>query len=192
MKKALLVCYIFCFTGVRAQSRADKFDLRVLQRIETTRSENETRILKAISDANNYVNLAVPAGLLVGGILDHNKDMRQNALYVASSTASTAVLNLALKKIFRRPRPFQMHVSLTPVYKPSQYSFPSGHTSASFSTATALTMAYPKWYVAAPSFLWAGTVGYSRMYLGVHYPTDVAAGAILGAGTALGFGFIRP
>ncbi|HEU4788615.1 MAG TPA: phosphatase PAP2 family protein, partial [Flavobacterium sp.] len=39
-------------------------------------------------------------------------------------------------------------------------------------------------YVIAPSFLWAGAVGYSRMYLGVHYPTDVLAGAIVGSGSA--------
>lgn len=44
-------------------------------------------------------------------------------------------------------------------------------------------MAYPKWYVIAPAFLWAGSVSYSRMYLGVHYPTDVAAGAALGVGS---------
>jgi len=183
---------MFCFFSVRAQTGVDKFDLRVLQKIEDSRSESQTRILKGISDANNYVNIAVPAGLLIGGIIDKNKDMRQNSLYVASSTASTAILNFALKKIFKRPRPFLVHVSLTPLTRPSQYSFPSGHTSSSFSTATALTMAYPKWYVAAPSFLWAGTVGYSRMYLGVHNPSDVVAGAVLGAGTAMGLSFIRP
>ncbi|SEI37340.1 undecaprenyl-diphosphatase [Dyadobacter koreensis] len=192
MKNALLICYTLCFFSVKAQTGVDKFDLRILKKIEAARTERQTKILRSISDANNYVNIAIPAGLLVGGIIDNNKGMRQNALYVASSTASTAVLNFALKKIFKRPRPFLVHVSLTPVYKPSQYSFPSGHTSSSFSTATALTMAYPKWYVAAPSFIWAGAVGYSRVYLGVHNPSDVAAGAVLGAGTALGLGFIRP
>lgn len=192
MRNALFTYCFLCFFTANAQKGIDNFDLRVLQKIETSRSDGQTKILKVISDANNYVNIAVPAGLLVGGIIDQNKDMRQNALYVASSTASTAVLNFALKKLFKRPRPFLVHISLTPIYKPSQYSFPSGHTSSSFSTASALTMAYPKWYVAAPSFLWAGTVGYSRMYLGVHNLTDVAAGAVLGAGTALGLGFIRP
>jgi len=192
MNKLLLIIFFFSFYSANAQSRIDDFDLRILQKVETERTFGKTKTLKAISDANNYVNLAIPTGLLVGGIIDQNKDMRQNALYVASSTATTALLNFALKKLFKRPRPFLLHVSLTPVYKPSQYSFPSGHTSASFSTATALSMAYPKWYVIAPSFLWAGTVGYSRVYLGVHNPSDVVAGAILGAGTAFGLGFIRP
>jgi membrane-associated phospholipid phosphatase len=47
-----------------------------------------------------------------------------------------------------------------------------------------LSLAFPKWYVIAPSFLWASTVGYSRMSFGVHYPSDVFVGAIIGAGTA--------
>jgi membrane-associated phospholipid phosphatase len=47
-----------------------------------------------------------------------------------------------------------------------------------------LSIAFPKWYVIAPSFLWASGVGYSRMHLGVHYPSDVLVGALVGSGTA--------
>jgi membrane-associated phospholipid phosphatase len=43
---------------------------------------------------------------------------------------------------------------------------------------------YPKWYIIVPSICWAGAVGYSRMHLGVHYPSDVVAGALVGAGSA--------
>lgn len=63
-------------------------------------------------------------------------------------------------------------------------SFPSGHTSAAFVIATALSIAFPKRYVIVFSFLWAFATGYSRMYLGVHYPSDVIAGAIVGIGSA--------
>ena len=61
---------------------------------------------------------------------------------------------------------------------------PSGHTSGAFATATALSLKYPEWYVIVPSYLWASSVGLSRMHLGLHYPTDVLAGAVLGAGSA--------
>lgn len=175
-----------------AQSGIDKFDMKVLDQIAQTRTEGRTHLFQTISDANNYVNLAVPVGLFVAGVIDDNKHMRQNALYVISSTATTALLNVALKHLFKRQRPYKAHISFVPVSTASGYSFPSGHTSASFSTATALSRAYPKWYVIAPSLIWAGTVGYSRLYLGVHHPSDVAAGALLGAGTAFGMGFIRP
>ena len=63
-------------------------------------------------------------------------------------------------------------------------SFPSGHVSAAFCTATSLSLRFHKWYVIAPSFLWATSVGWARMYQGVHYPSDVLAGAIVGAGSA--------
>jgi undecaprenyl-diphosphatase len=107
------------------------------------------------------------------------------------SVATTYLLNLAIKQLVKRPRPFLTDPRLVPVYRPGEYSFPSGHTSSTFSVVTSLSRCYPKWYVIAPSFLWAAGVGYSRMYLGVHYPTDVTGGAVLGAGTAFAWGFLR-
>ncbi|HMX78072.1 MAG TPA: phosphatase PAP2 family protein, partial [Chitinophagaceae bacterium] len=53
-----------------------------------------------------------------------------------------------------------------------------------FATATSLTLITKKWYVAVPAYSWASLVGYSRMYLGVHYPADVLGGALLGTGSA--------
>jgi undecaprenyl-diphosphatase len=145
-----------------------------------------------IANTNTYVNIALPAGLLTAGLIRHDPDMRQNALYIASSTATTAIVNALIKKIVRRPRPFIRNIHFSAVYQPGSYSFPSGHSSSAFSSAVSLARAYPKWYVIAPSMLWAGAVGCSRLYLGVHYPSDVAAGALLGTGSAFIWGSIRP
>ena len=111
---------------------------------------------------------------------------------VEEPTASRSYgLTELLKLIVKRPRPYIQNIRIVPVYRAMGTSFPSGHTSTTIATATALSMAYPKWYVIAPAFLWAGSVGYSRMYLGVHYPTDVTGGALLGAGTAASLSFMR-
>lgn len=188
MRITLLFTIIFLSQTIHAQS----FDDRVLADLEAHRTPQQTKAWLFISNTNDYVNVAIPAGVLVAGLIRNDPDMKQNALYIASSTATTFLVNTLIKRIVKRPRPFISNIHLTPVYQPGSYSFPSGHTSSAFSSATALVRAYPKWYVIAPAFLWSGAVGYSRMYLGVHYPTDVAAGAILGAGTAFGLGFIRP
>jgi membrane-associated phospholipid phosphatase len=94
-------------------------------------------------------------------------------------------LTYSMKHLIRRPRPYTSYPDkITPYETETSLSFPSGHTSIAFTTATALSLKYPKWYVIAPSYFWACSVGYSRMNLGAHYPSDVLAGALLGVGSA--------
>jgi undecaprenyl-diphosphatase len=107
-----------------------------------------------------------------------------NSLYVASSVAATVIITSIAKYSIKRSRPFETYPFIEKESAGGSPSFPSGHTSEAFALATSVSLTYPKWYIIAPSFLWAGAVGYSRMDLGVHYPSDVLAGAILGAGCA--------
>lgn len=177
---------------VFGQNAMQRLDDKILINLSEHRTEQKTGFFMFLSKHNDVVNIGVPVALLAGGVITNDKEMRQNALYVASASAVNVLATLFLKKVIKRPRPFNGLVKINAVYQPSHYSFPSGHTSTSFTTATALSHAYPKWYVIAPAYLWAGSVSFSRLYLGVHYPTDVAAGALLGTGSAFSMGFIRP
>jgi undecaprenyl-diphosphatase len=167
------------------QSQLQRFDDNIMLNLAAHRTPEQTRIMLFMTHTIKYGDYGVPAALLIGGIIRNDRQMRQNALYVGSSTAITMGATLLLKHLIKRRRPFVQNLKIVAVYTAGSTSFPSGHASSSFATATALSSAYPKWYVIAPAMLWAGSVSYSRMYLGVHYPTDVAAGAILGSGTSL-------
>jgi membrane-associated phospholipid phosphatase len=193
-KNLFLGLFSLCMLHIgqlKAQSALQRFDDRVLIDLSENRTPEKTDFFLFLSNHNDWVNVGVPVGLLAGGIIADDKRMRQNALYVASSSAVNVLFTMLIKKVVKRPRPFLANVKIRAVYQPSHYSFPSGHTSTAFTTATALSQAYPKWYVIVPSYLWAGSVGYSRLYLGVHYPTDVAAGAVLGTGAAFSLRAMR-
>lgn len=104
----------------------------------------------------------------------------------AGITLLTALLlnmcmtNLTLKDFFARPRPYMVSPELVTLIPPlSSYSFPSGHTSVSFSAALVLYRMLPK-KVGIPSVILAVMIGFSRLYVGVHFPTDVLGGIAVG------------
>ena len=88
--------------------------------------------------------------------------------------------NLTLKDLFARPRPYMVSPEIvTLIRKLSSYSFPSGHTSVSFSGALVLYRMMPK-KVGIPAVILAAMIGFSRLYVGVHFPTDVLGGIVVG------------
>lgn len=193
----LLLLTLFFFAGAKAQTvvyapgKIQKWEDNIMMNIAQTRTPPKTDIMLFLTNTCHAGDVGVPAALLAGGLITHDKAMRENSLYVASSTAITYGITLLIKHFVRRPRPFIRNKEFVPVYRAGSTSFPSGHTSTTIAAATALSFAYPKWYVITPAFLWAGSVGYSRMYLGEHYPTDVGAGAFIGAGSALSMSFMH-
>lgn len=165
-------------------SNAQNWDINLLKNINP---KNPKAGFWTATTASAYpVSGALPVGLLAVGLIEKNKDLQQKGLQAAGALAINIVLTEGLKYSINRERPYEKYNFIYP-YDGSEMgkSFPSGHVSMAFATATTLTLECKKWYVIVPAYLWASGVGYSRLYLGEHYPTDVLAGAAVGAGSAL-------
>ncbi len=127
-----------------------------------------------------------PASLLLTGYVNHDKPMMRNGVKTGIAIGLNALITSGIKYTVNRPRPTIKYPNdIIARTHSGIYSFPSGHTSNAFAAATAVTLATKKWYVAVPSYAYACLVGYSRMRLGVHFPSDVLGGMIIGIGSSL-------
>jgi hypothetical protein len=178
-------CILLFFIQTNCSAQLYKLDISTVQEFSEDRRACRTKALEFVTNSTNNISLAIPLSLLVTGAIKNDKDMRKKALLITESLALSTGITFAMKYTFKRQRPYTKDTLIIRVGPGGGYSFPSGHTSQAFSVATSLSMAYPKWYVIAPAYLWAGTVAFSRMYLGVHYPSDILAGAIVGSGSAI-------
>jgi undecaprenyl-diphosphatase len=92
--------------------------------------------------------------------------------------------HLAIKNLVKRDRPCDVLANVNRRITPSdKFSFPSGHTAAAFAMATLISFHFP--ILTLPVMAWALLVGFSRIYLGVHYPTDILAGIVIGVTSGL-------
>jgi undecaprenyl-diphosphatase len=105
-------------------------------------------------------------------------------LAIVAADGIADLLARAFKSVVDVQRPaFRYAEPKALVHVPHDHSFPSGHAATSFACATTLALAFPR--LAAPLYLLAAAIAYSRVYVGVHYPLDVLGGAVLGIAVAI-------
>jgi len=175
--------------------QAPSWDVHIFRDINNSRSP----FLNASVGANDYsvLPLAIATPMAFGGVglEEKNGYVFDTGVMVAMSEASAYVVYYLVKNVIvKRDRPSVSLPDVNTMHMDTadKYSMPSGHTTAAFAIATMLTLRYPKPYVYIPAYVWATFVGYGRIYMGLHYPSDVLAGAILGSASALAIHLISP
>ncbi len=130
-------------------------------------------IMSRLGDGHVYIVLAVWQLFFCG--------VRGRLFFMMSVVAFAMELPvyILIKRSVKRLRPFELFPEIRfLIPPPDRYSFPSGHTAAAFMVARLIGWLYPGWAVVL--FIPAALIGYSRIYLRVHYPSDVFFGALLG------------
>ena len=181
MKKNCLLFLVFIFTRSLVAQNAD---IDLLKKINVGRNKKLDNTFIAITNSSTPISIFVPVVVYCHGLEKNDSITRNKGLFIGASFLVSTGISFGMKYGINRERPFDTYSFIEKKTGGGSPSFPSGHTSEAFSTATSLSLAFPKWYVIAPAYLWACSVGYSRMDLGVHYPSDVLVGAIVGAGSA--------
>ena len=179
MKIKILLLFFLSANFLHAQNA----DIHWLRCINETHNPGLDNAMKFTSNSVTPLIIGVPVGLFAYEYFRKDGDI-DKPIVIGFSLASTAVITFGLKYAVDRTRPFVTYPDIIKRSSAGSKSFPSGHTSSAFALATSISLEYPKWYIIAPSYAWACAVGYSRMRLGVHYPSDVFAGAIIGTGCA--------
>lgn len=185
MKKLIALFLVLMPVCLASQN----IDLDILKSIHSPEPLPSDDFFRFVSDANFYVYVGTPVTMAVVGLASRDNELLIDAAAMAAATAVAYGVALGFKYTVKRERPFVAHpgdfANKTGHDYSDSYSFPSGHSTTAFAVATSLSLDYPKWYVIVPSYAYAGTLAYSRMHLGVHHPSDVLTGAIIGSGCAV-------
>ncbi|MDR3277296.1 MAG: phosphatase PAP2 family protein [Oscillospiraceae bacterium] len=158
------------------------FDEAVLQ---FTQNINSGAITAAMVFFSSIGNAGAVWLLAAAALLLRRKTRARGVTLLVCLALCMLVNNLLLKNLIARPRPFDALPWLTArIARPADFSFPSGHTAAAFAAACALARGFSR-RIAIPAYLLASLIAVSRVYVGVHYPSDVLAGVLVG--TLCGF-----
>lgn len=150
------------------------FDRPVMEGLHSISASWLTAVMEAVTQLGGLV--VVPVAAVVSATVLWRRGSRTSAVLLAAAVVGSTVLNSVLKAVFRRARPdFWEHLVTE-----NSYSFPSGHAMATMSLAAGLVvLAWGtrwRWATVVAGAVYVLAVGISRMYLGVHFPSDVLAG----------------
>ena len=173
--------------GLREKSRrlraeVDALDRAVADAVLRTPTPTLDPIIRRLSRASDYKGLWLTTSTVVA-VVDGQRGRRAAVRCLATVGVASVVADVVAKRAVRRQRPEDASVPQDRVARrPTSSSFPSSHTASAVAFAAAFAREYP--IFGMPINALAAAVGYSRVHTGVHYASDVMAGAVLGSSTA--------
>lgn len=152
-------------------------ELMILDSIQNLRTPVLDHIMCIVSTLGNAGVIWILLAVLLFMI---PKTRKAGMFMIGALLVDVILCNGLLKNLVARTRPFDVNTAIELIVKkPKDFSFPSGHTAASFASITALFLAGEK-KLAWPALILGTVMAFSRMYLYVHYPTDILGGIAVG------------
>lgn len=199
--KIFVILFILFTSSINAQRKTiypdslitkidtNTIDVKIFRAINNIQSIFLNIIIPISSESIYYTTTLIPITVLWTSRNNNNYYDENSMMLLGLSEILTLVSTCVIKNIKKEVRPYETlpNVYTIPGNIPhkDKYSFPSGHTSMSFSMATSLTLRYPdKPVLITGLYLYSTIVSLGRIYLGVHYPSDVLAGMLIGSGSA--------
>jgi undecaprenyl-diphosphatase len=141
------------------------------------------RAASRFADWSPFVVAALLVALWFSGRGEDRLHNRQAVLHAGAATVLALLVNLAISGVYFRDRPFLVHSAHLLVPGPGDSSFPSNHATAAFAIATAVLLYNRRFGIVLMAL--AALIAVDRVFVGIHYPGDVAAGALIGTGCAM-------
>ena len=164
---------------------AQNWDIDLLKKINP--DNPNSGYWKITSSSAYWLPASGVVATFLSGTIKHDKQLQIKSYQALIGIGVDVIASEIIKVAVNRTRPAYAYpddiTEATPKNS-SDHSFPSGHTSLAFNYATTVSLQFKKWYVVVPAYAWAGSVGYSRLYRGKHYPSDVFVGAVLGTASS--------
>ena len=156
------------------------FEIQILDWIQNClRTPFGDKVFPVLTSFANNGEIWIALGIV---LLFFKKTRKLGFMVLLAPLMNLVFCNLLIKPLVARPRPFlENPAAQVLVHLPKSFSFPSGHTAVSFAAAMALVFGKAKKWLWIPALIIASLIAFSRLYVYVHYPTDVLAGIVLGA-----------
>ena len=185
------VATVFLFFLYQVQAAPPQFEF--IAQMQNQRAAGSIGAWQLLTNWVTLISLGIPFGvMLIGEWKWRTTWTRYFFLYTGLSVGLAGLLNYFIKITARCLRPFEVDTRILQLSTGGSFSFPSGHSAEAFAAAVMMSLLWPRWFVVVPALLWASSIAFSRVYLGVHSPADVAAGMIIGSTVSYIFYSLSP